>query len=691
MNKTLALVLCLTIASSSAAADPLELPTMPPLDPAAIDASANACDDFYQYACGGWHEANPMPDDVAFWSRPFTQYAQEMDEYVRVLVENAAQGETGRSRDEAMIGDYYAACMDRKTIEARGLGPLRPELALIHGMRSVDELPAVLGALHRTIPYQPDHGEPGFYIFTWGDPVDGALAARLWISPGGMGLPGRDYYLGDEPDAVALRSDYQAHIAEMLSLLGVSGDVATRQAQQVLDLEAALAQARLPQSVVRNDAAATSNPVTPAELQALTPKFLWADFFRAHGIPQVERVNAREPEWLKAFDHLVTTVPVETWKAYLRWHLVAERASLLPARFQEASFEFYGRRLQGQDSPPNRGRTCFSALERDLPQALGRVFIANAFTGENSLPGLKQQTQEMFEEIRAVMKRRIEGVSWMATETKREALEKLAAVRLQAGSPESWIDDPHLVVRNDDFFGNVQRAGEASRRVHMEALDKPLDPNDWAEPVTWMGGGYDNRRNAIFITAAMLRFYESGADDPAARYGGLGHLLAHELIHAFDPLGRQYDAQGRLRDWWTEADAAGFNARAACVSEQFSQYEYAPGIPVDGEFVVAEQVAELSSWSIAWEAYQRATEGKAQLLNDGYSPAQRYLLTSAQVWCTDATEGRWQALAAGGSSKAWAAPMVHGTVVNLNDFATAFSCKAGDAMVKPPEHRCEVW
>lgn len=661
-------------------------PTMPPFDLTAIDTSADACEDFYQYACGGWHAANPMPDDTAFWSRPFTQYARRMDDYVRALVEAAAQDGAKRTPDEAQVGDYYRACMDRATIQKRGLAPLRPELALIDGMRSADQLPAVLGALHRTIPYQPEHGEPLFYVFAWGDPVDGAMAARLWISPGGLGLPGRDYYLSDEPEAVALRADYQAHIAEMLSMLGTPADAAMQQAEDILALETNLANARLPQSVVRNDAAATSNPLTPDELQALTPNFLWADFFRAHGIPEVERLNAREPASLKALDSLVTTVPLETWQAYLRWHLVAERASLLPLKIRDARFAFYGRRLEGQENPPSPERACFAHLERDLPQALGRVFITHAFR-----PEMRMQALAMFEEIKAVMRRRIEGAEWMAPETRREALAKLDAVGLYVGHPEIWIDDPHLVVRSDDFFGNVQRSGEALRRVHVDALDQPLDPNDWAQPVTWMGGGYDNRRNAIFITAALLRFYEVGADDPAVRYGGLGHLLAHELTHAFDPLGRQYDAEGRLRDWWTETDTAGFNERARCVSEQFSQYEYAPGIPIDGEFVVAEQVAELSSWGIAWEAYQNATADQPQSVREDHTPQQRFLLTNAQTWCTEATEGRWRSLAAGGSSKAWAAPMVHGTVTNLPGFAEAFACEEERTMVKPTDQQCKVW
>lgn len=687
MRRSLVLFLFGIFASSSAAQDStLFPPLMPALDLSAVDSSADACEDFYQFSCGGWHTASPMPDNVAFWSRPFTQYAHEVDDYVRAIVEIASSPDPERTPDEQMVGDYFAACMDTSAIEARGLAPLQPELALINGMNSVNELASVAGLLHKTVPYIPEHGEPLFYVFAWGDPVDGSQATRLWVSPGGMGLPGVDYYLMDDSSSIATRAAYRVHVAEILSITGMDPEVAESEAGLILDLETQLAKARLPQNVVRNDASITSNPVTPEELQELTPHFRWADFFRSHGIPEPERLNAREPASLRALDSLITTVPLDTWKAYLRWHLVAERANFLPPELRETRFDFYGRHLQGQMEEPAREQVCFTHVERDLPHALSRVFVASALH-----PRMQSQTHEMFEEIRGVMRRRIENADWMAAATKREAYAKLDAVRLTVGKPDVWIDDPHLVIRRDDLFGNVQRTGEALRRVRFLNMGHPLDLNDWAEPSTWMGGYYDNRRNAIVVTAAMLLYYETGFDDLAVRYGGLGAFLAHELLHGFDPLGRQYDASGRLREWWTEEDAKRFDASAQCVADQFSTYEYAPGIPVDGDFVVSEQVAELSSWDIAWEAYQNATADSSIADDEAFSPLQRFLLTNAQTWCTDATDQTWRALAAGRSSKAWAAPMVHGTVTNLSIFARGFTCRAGQAMVKKSNDICTVW
>ncbi len=659
-------------------------PTMPTFDPTAIDASADPCEDFYQYACGGWHAENPMPADVSFWSRPYTQFSRRLEDYLRALIEDAAQDGSKRTADQQKVGDYYSACLDTDAIEARGLVPLQTELALIDGMGSIDQLPTLLGVLDRSLPYETD-AVVGLNLYAGSDPVDGGQALRLWIDVSSLGLPGRDYYLDNGEKSEVLREQFQDHIAGMLRLLGEGESQAGDSAQAILALETTLAEAGLPYSTLRNDPSAYSNPMTLEELQSSTPNFRWDDLLRAYGLPIDPRVNVVQPAFLRVFDRLLSEVSLDTWKAYLRWKLVVRRAELLPAAFSEARFEFYGKALSGRETPPERSRLCINHLERDLPDALSRVFVARGSSSEMS-----EQTVLIFEEIKAVMHQRIEGAEWMASETKHAAIAKLATVRLSVGHPTEWLDDQRVVVRRDDAYGNVQRSSAALRRAKLAGLGQPQDINDWWQPATWVGGYQANNLNALVITAAYLLLTEEGASDPAVHYGLLGLSMAHELIHGFDPLGREYDAQGRLRDWWTDADATQFDQAGQCVTDHFSSLEYAPGIPVDGALVVSEEVTELAAASIAWQAYQLATAGQPQVKVGGLTPAQRYFLTGAQSWCTDATEETWRSLSKG-DGHAWGTPAVNGIVPNLPEFAEAFGCQAGDAMVKPAEEICKIW
>lgn len=660
------------------------LPYMPVLDMSAIDATADPCTDFYQYACGGWHQKHPMPENESFWSRPFTQFKRQVDSYVFSEITKAAQAGTERTPDEQRVGDYFAACMDTSAIEARGLDPVRADLAIIDSMDAIAALPGVLGQLQKSLPWYPQDGEPLLFIDARPVADGGNIALRVGRS--GLGLFSPKYYKTDNARSTQLLKEYEAHIANMFFLIDIPDRDAKRDGKAVLALESALAAAYMPRSEMKDNPSAIRNRMSLTQMQALTPHFNWLDFIRAHGLPDTGDVNPQDIGYLTSLNSLLVNTPLPDWKAYLKWQVISERAKSLPEALRSERSRFYNQVMLGVDQHPERQQTCMDMLKIDLPGALGRMFIHRAFK-----PEMRDATYRLFEEIKAVMRERVKAADWMQKETVQMALAKIDATRLTVGHPPIWLDDPNVVIRSDDHYGNVLRTGEAMRRILFNRLGQDLDLNWWDEPVTWIGGYYQASYNAIVITAAMMMRMEYGNADPVLTYAGLGTLLAHELIHGFDTGGRKYDANGQINDWWSESDERQFESRAKCVTDQFSAMEYAPGIPVDGSFVVAEQFTEIAAQQISWEAYLKSGHRKVHEKVHGLTDQQRFLIAGAQTWCADATEGGWQSLANGGSAKTWGRPMVHGTVTNLKDFKQAFECKTGQAMVKPPTKVCPTW
>jgi len=663
-----------TIASDAAPASaPLSaFPYTPGLDLHAMDPSADACVDFYQYSCGGWIRSNPIPADQAGWS-VYGKLQTDNQRFLWGILASLAERSGQHSASQRLIGDYFAACMDEAAVEQRGAAPLHSYLALIDGMHGKRDLPAVLSEL------QLASGSDGmFFDFTADQDFADATQVIAFASAGGLGLPDRDYYTRDDAKSVAIRAQYQAHVARMFALLGDTPASARRNAETVMGMELALARASLtlverrePQNLFH-------------KLEALTPGFDWNAYLRRAGIGRLDSFNVTEPKFFQALDQLWRDHSLADLKTYLRWHVAHAAAPYLSAAFVNANFEFFSHTLRGVPELPPRWKRCVRLVDRQLGEALGREFVQRAFG-----PDLKLKTLQMTQQIEQAMHDDLEQLSWMSSDTRRQALEKLHGITNKIGYPDKWRDYSAVRVRRGDFFGNVVRATWFESQRQLAKIGKPLDRDEWQMTPPTVNAYYDAQMNDINFPAGVLQppLYDPAMDD-APNYGNTGGTIGHELTHAFDDEGRQFDARGNLRDWWTDADAEEFNHRAQCVVDQYAQYTVVDELRINSKLTEGEDIADLGGLVLAWMAWQAQTAHESPQPRDGFTPEQRFFIGYAQWACenTRPDQLRVQALTDPHSPGRY---RVNGVMLNMPQFARAFSCRIDQPMAK--QTPCRVW
>jgi putative endopeptidase len=554
----IAAALLLTVAGTE---HPLaELPYTPGLDPSAMDRRVDPCVDFYAFACGGWKRQNAIPPDQASWS-VYAKTATENQQFLWGLLETARQPSAARSSAEQKVGDHFAACMDERAVERAGAEPLRADLGAVDALRNKQELARLVGRLHRTA------GEEMLFGLSSDQSYEDSEQVVTWIGAGGLGLPDRDLYLADDARSAELRAAYQAHVEDQLKRSGLGARAAAEGAQVVMRIETALARASLTR-VERRDPKRLWHRTSAQELARATPSFRWGDYFAAVGAPMATWVNVAEPAFLAELERLLVAEPLQAWKTYLRWHLVQGWAPYLSSPFQQAHFDFYEARLRGTKALAPRWKRCVGWVDRDLGEALGQVFVARVFP-----PAVKGDVERMVKLVQEAMDRRIDALEWMATATRVAAHEKLATMRNKIGYPDRWRDYSALVVKRGDFAGNVARAEAFETRRQLARIGKPLDRGEWGMTPPTVNASYNPSMNDMnFPAGVLLPPLWDPRIDLAPGYGNTGGTVGHELIHGFDDEGRQFDARGNLRDWWTEADGRQFEERARCVSDQFAQY-----------------------------------------------------------------------------------------------------------------------
>jgi putative endopeptidase len=658
----------------------------PAFDAQDLDTTCKPCDDFFQFATGGWRKRNPIGPAYASWAR-FSELAEKNQNVLRGILETAAASRLSASKTpsaelespDQKLGDFYAACMDEKAIERQGAKPLQSEFARIETLHSVSELPAEIAHLH-------SRGVRVLFGFGAGQDDKNSDQFIAQAMQGGLGLPDRDYYLNQDDRSQRLREQYQEHIARMLRLNGEKPEQARTSARRVLAIETKLAEASKTR-VERRDPQSNYNKISIADLGDLTPSFSWQVYLREIGFPEIGEINVGQPDFFRSLNLQLQSIPVAEWKTYLRWHLLSTAAPALSSRFVNENFNFYNRTLTGTKELLPRWRRCVTSTDRNLGEALGQKFVAMRFP-----PEAKARAESMVHNLTAALRADLETVPWMSETTRQEALAKLAAVSLKIGYPEKWRDYSNYHVLPGPYIENLWRGSNFELHRNLGKIGKPLDRTEWSMTPPTVNAYYNASMNEIVFPAGILQppFFDPEADD-ALNYGAIGAVIGHEMTHGFDDQGSQYDAKGNLREWWTSEDRKAFQARAECVEKQFSSFVVDGDVHENGKLVLGESIADLGGLNIARAALERALSAKNPPETiEGFTQAQRFFLGYARIWGTNARL-EYERMMAVTDPHPLPRFRVNGSVSNMPEFTAAFACPAGSPMARSVETRCKIW
>jgi endothelin-converting enzyme/putative endopeptidase len=678
MRRLIVVALSLVLFVAASPERPLkQLPYTPSLDVPSMDKGVDPCVDFYQYSCGNWMVNNPIPPDQSRWS-VYGKTTNENAQFLWGILEEASNPNAKRTAVQKEIGDYFAACMDEAAIEQQGAKPLKPLLDEIAAIGDTKHLATFLASEH---PRTFGSG----WLFGFGSDQDFGDATQVIAEAGagGLGLPDRDYYTKTDAKSQEIRDKYVAHVANMLELIGESAEDAKQDAQSVMAIETALAKASLTR-VERRDPYNIYHKMKVADLQKITPSFDWTSYLTKSGLAKTDTINVTQPKFFEAVHQELTSVPLSQWKAYLRWHAVHARAPYLSSKFVAEDFNFYRKTLRGVTAMTPRWKQCVRYVDRDLGEALGQEFVRRTFTADT-----KKKTVEMTRLIEKAMENEIKTLDWMSAETKGRALEKLHAIVNKVGYPDRWRDYSALEIKRNDFYGNAIRATVFESKRDLGKIGKPVDRGEWGMTPPTVNAYYSPQMNDINFPAGVLQppLYDPKLDD-APNYGNTGSTIGHELTHAFDDEGRQFDAKGNLKDWWTAEDAKAFEERANCVRDQYAQYTVVDDIKINSKLTAGEDIADIGGTLLAYIAWKEATADEDLKPIDGFTPDQRFFIGLAQWACSNTRpeDLRANAITDPHSPGKY---RINGVVTNLPQFQKAFNCGQDAPMVNKKE--CKIW
>ena len=687
----LAVVLCPVLGVAQQAPAAAQAPKLERFDPNMVDRTLDPCQDFYQYACSKWNAANPIPpDQVAWGTGSGLQYWNE--NIVREALEKASAATSGRSGYEQKIGDYWQACSDEPALEAAGNRDLKPGLERIAKMKSKSALADQVAQIHLTVPgaWSGNDNQTGAALLGFGSQQDYDDASKVvaGIDQGGLALPNRDFYLKDDEKSKDIRSKYEVHVAKMLGLTGENAAQAAADAKTVMAMETAMAKAQM-DNVARRDPKNVNNKMSFEQMQALTPSFDWKKYTADIGAPlSSPHYLVSTPGFFKELEVLIQQHSVADWQVYLRWQLVHGSAPYLSKAFVDENWDFFSRTLLGSKQQLPRWRRCVRAADRDLGMALGQAYVAAAFP-----PASKERTVAVVHDVEHALDQDITTLEWMQPATKEQAKIKLHAIEDKIGYPDQWRDYSSVKITRTSYLNNVAESTVFEFHRQLNKIGRPVDRSEWTMTPPTINAYYDPQLNTINFPAGILQppFFDAGVDD-AVNYGAIGMVVGHEITHGFDDQGRKFDAQGNLRDWWTEADAKAYDERDECIADEYTQEIPEAGVKQNGHLTQGEDTADNGGMRIAFMALTNKLQASGKGLDEkdesGWTPRQKFFLSYANEWCT---QYRPELMRTVVLTNPHSIPKlrVNNVVANMPEFQQAFSCKAGTPMVRAKQ--CRVW
>jgi len=655
-------------------------PAIAGLNAADFDKSTTPCHDLHQFVDANWIKAHPIPPDRTGWGT-FSMLDERSLSAQHAIAEHLAATTNGAGSIEQKLGDLYASGMYEAAIEKTGYDPIKDDLKRIDGLNTPDEIADFIS----------DYAASGMaFVFGFAAQPDFHDSMRMIASADqdGLGLPERDYYFKSDAKSKELRNAYLAHVRRSLQLVGVKPDEAVKQAQSVMDLETKLAQASL--SIVElRDPNNQYHFVDFVEAGKTTPHFSWDKFFASQNVSGEKGFSLSQPKFFAAFDALLAGAPAAQWRAYFRFHLVSAAQPYLSRTFVDENFTFYAQTLRGQKEQKPRWKRVLDSVDGQLGMAMGQLYVAQNFS-----PTARTRAQELVDNLRAALKTRIQKLDWMSDTTKQQALVKWDTFSPKIGYPDKWRDWTGLSVGRGGYFDNLRATLKFNHAWRMGKIGKPVDRSEWGITPQTVNAYYNPLKNEIVFPAAILQppFFDANADD-AINYGGIGAVIGHEMTHGYDDKGSQFDAQGNLKNWWTDDDRKQFNARADKLVKQFDDYVSIDGLHLHGKQTLGENIADLGGLNTAYDALQIALAKNPDMAKktiDGYGENQRFFLNFARVWDRHFRPEELKLrintdVHAPDQFRAIAAPS------NMETFAQAFTCKADDAMVRAPDEQVRIW